>query len=36
MSTPDDMAKVATFLCSDEAAWITGQTILADGGLNFI
>jgi len=23
------------FLCSDEAAWITGQTILADGGLNF-
>lgn len=36
MSTPDDMAKVMTFLCSDEAAWITGQTILADGGLNFI
>jgi enoyl-[acyl-carrier protein] reductase III len=36
MSTPDDMAKVVTFLCSDEAAWITGQTILADGGLNFI
>lgn len=36
MSTPDDMAKVMTFLCSDEAAWITGQTILVDGGLNFI
>lgn len=36
MSTPADMAKVAVFLCSDEAAWITGQTILADGGLNFI
>lgn len=36
MSTPDDMAKVVTFLCSDEASWITGQTILADGGLNFI
>ena len=36
LSTPDDMAKVVTFLCSDESAWITGQTILADGGLNFI
>ncbi|MCW5774473.1 MAG: 3-oxoacyl-ACP reductase FabG, partial [Rhodospirillaceae bacterium] len=36
MSTPDDMAKVMVFLCSDEAAWITGQTILVDGGLNFI
>lgn len=36
MSTPADMAKVVVFLCSDEAAWITGQTILADGGLNFI
>ena len=36
MSTPDDMARVVTFLCSDEAAWITGQTILADGGLNFV
>jgi len=35
MSTPDDMAKVMVFLCSDEASWITGQTILADGGLNF-
>jgi len=35
MSTPGDMAKVMVFLCSDEAAWITGQTILADGGLNF-
>ena len=36
MSTPADMAKVMTFLSSDEATWITGQTILADGGLNFI
>ena len=35
LSTPEDMAKVMVFLCSDEAAWITGQTILADGGLNF-
>lgn len=36
MSTPEDMAKVVMFLCSEEAAWITGQTVLADGGLNFI
>ena len=36
LSTPEDMSKVMVFLCSDEAAWITGQTILVDGGLNFI
>jgi NAD(P)-dependent dehydrogenase (short-subunit alcohol dehydrogenase family) len=36
MSTPEDMAKVVLFLCSDDAGWVTGQTILSDGGLNFI
>ncbi len=31
-SEPDDAAKVIAWLCSDEAAWVTGQTIVSDGG----
>lgn len=31
---PDDIAGIVTFLASPEAGWITGRTILADGGLN--
>jgi Enoyl-(Acyl carrier protein) reductase len=27
------MAAAAAFLCSDEAAYITGQTLFIDGGL---
>ncbi len=27
-----EIAKIATFLCSDDAAYIVGQTIIADGG----
>jgi enoyl-[acyl-carrier protein] reductase III len=34
VGTPDDIAKVVTFLCSDEAAWICGQTLTVDGGLS--
>ena len=29
---PIDIAKLAVFLCSDEAGFIVGQTIVADGG----
>ena len=29
---PRDIAKVVTFLCSDENRYITGQNIIADGG----
>ncbi|KST62411.1 glucose 1-dehydrogenase [Mastigocoleus testarum] len=31
--TPEEMAAVVAFLASDEAAYITGQTIFVDGGL---
>lgn len=29
---PDDVAKSALFLVSDAASWITGQTLIVDGG----
>lgn len=29
---PDDIAKIAVFLASDAAGWMTGQTVVADGG----
>lgn len=31
-SQPDDAARLVAWLCSDEARWITGQTIVSDGG----
>ena len=30
---PEDLLGALRFLCSDDAAWVTGQTILVDGGL---
>ncbi len=30
--TPDDVAGVVSFLCSDAARYVTGQTIVVDGG----
>lgn len=36
VAEPADIAKVAVWLLSDQAAWITGQTIVADGGLSLI
>lgn len=35
MGQPDDLAGIAKFLCSEDAKWITGQTIIADGGSSF-
>lgn len=31
--TPEDVAGLVAFLASDDAAYITGQTINVDGGL---
>ena len=33
VGTPEDIAKVVTFLASDDAAYITGEAIVIDGGL---
>ncbi|MCD6379061.1 SDR family oxidoreductase [bacterium] len=33
IGTPEDIAPVVSFLLSEEAAWIQGQTIIIDGGL---
>ena len=33
LGTPADIAKVAAFLASDDAGWLTGEVVLASGGL---
>jgi 3-oxoacyl-[acyl-carrier protein] reductase len=33
LGQPDDIAKVAVFLASDDSAWLTGERITAAGGL---
>jgi 3-oxoacyl-[acyl-carrier protein] reductase len=32
IGTPQDIAKLAVFLASDDSSFITGQTIAVDGG----
>jgi 3-oxoacyl-[acyl-carrier protein] reductase len=29
---PDDIARVAVFLASDDSAWLTGERLMASGG----
>ena len=36
LGSPDDIAATALFLASDEAGYITGQTITVDGGMVMI
>jgi 7-alpha-hydroxysteroid dehydrogenase len=35
MGTPEDLAGAIYFLCTDDASWITGQTLVVDGGTTF-
>ena len=30
--TPDDAARLVAWLCTDDAAWITGQVVNSEGG----
>lgn len=36
LGTPADIGNVVALLCSEEAGWITGQTIYADGGASLV
>lgn len=33
LGVPDDIGSVVAFLLSDESAWLTGQTLVVDGGV---
>jgi len=35
LGQPDDIADAVAFLASNDARWVTGKTIDADGGLTF-
>jgi len=35
MGSPEDLAGAVYFLCTDEASWVTGQTLVVDGGTTF-
>ncbi len=32
--TPDDVAGLVLFLCGDDAAYVTGQAFVVDGGMS--
>ena len=36
MGTAEDVGNVVSLICSEQAAWITGQVIYADGGASLM
>ncbi len=36
IGTPDEVADVVVFLCTPKASWITGQTVIVDGGYSLM
>jgi len=36
MGTPEEVAALALYLCSDEASFITGASLVVDGGYTAI
>ncbi|MFE5812813.1 SDR family oxidoreductase [Streptomyces sp. NPDC056479] len=36
LGSPEDLADVVLFLASERSGWVTGQTLLADGGLTLL
>ena len=36
LGTPEDIGNVVALICSEQAAWITGQVIYADGGASLM
>jgi enoyl-[acyl-carrier protein] reductase III len=36
VAAPEDVAGLVAFLCSPDARWIYGQTLLADGGMSLV
>ncbi|WP_115827475.1 SDR family oxidoreductase [Xenorhabdus cabanillasii] len=34
LSKIEEISKIALFICSDEASFITGQNIVVDGGIS--
>jgi 3-oxoacyl-[acyl-carrier protein] reductase len=35
LGTPEDCARLVTFLCSDEGAWMNGKLLASDGGIHY-